>query len=267
MRQPFGQNFLTDTSFARRIVAAAELTPDDTVIEIGPGRGVLTDVIAPAVRHLAAVEIDRDLADPLRRRFASSPHVEVVTTDFLRLDETTLLAPGEIPVYIANLPYNVATAIIEKILTGNRWRRAVFMVQKEVAQRIAAPHNTAAYGAYSVFCQYYASVEHLFAVPPGAFMPPPQVDSAVIRLTPTQAPPPDAHFLALTRACFQHKRKTIANSLEHATTLAKGDIIHRLEAAGVTPTARAQQLPRETFTVLTKVFQRDTIVSHGTKNK
>lgn len=265
MRQPFGQNFLTDPALARRIVAAAELSPADTVIEIGPGRGVLTELIASAVRHLAAVEIDRDLAEPLRRRFASFPYVEVVNSDFLRLDEAAILAPDEIPVYIANLPYNVATAIIEKVLTGRRWRRAVFMVQKEVADRIAAPHATAAYGAYSVFCQYHAAVEPLFAVPPGAFTPPPQVDSAVIRLTPTGAPPPEAHFLALTRACFQHKRKTIANSLEHTTTLPKGEIIHRLETAGIAPTARAQQLPRETFTVLTKVFQRDTIVVHGTK--
>jgi 16S rRNA (adenine1518-N6/adenine1519-N6)-dimethyltransferase len=266
MRQPFGQNFLNDKKIAARIVESAGITADDTVIEVGPGKGVLTDLIAPLAKHLLAIELDRELAIPLQSRFKNKLNVEILNADFLRLEHPALQG-GDIPVYISNLPYNCSTAIIEKILTAGRWKTAVFMVQKEVADRITAPHATSAYGAYSVLCQYFASIEILFKVPPTCFQPAPKVDSAVIRFTNKNAPPPDKNLFPLIRACFQHKRKTIANSLERSTGLAKPEITRALESAGIPPTHRAQQLPLESFLSLTKILEICTISSDGNKPK
>ncbi|MGA2090747.1 MAG: 16S rRNA (adenine(1518)-N(6)/adenine(1519)-N(6))-dimethyltransferase RsmA [Endomicrobiales bacterium] len=262
MRQPFGQHFLADQNIARRIVDAAGISAGDTVVEIGPGKGVLTDLIAPAACHLYAVEIDRTLAEPLRRRFKNNPHLEIITADYLRLDHA--VSETAIPVYLSNLPYNVSTAIIEKILLEGRWKRAVFMLQKEVADRITAMPGTSSYGAYSVFCQYFARTEPLFRVPPSCFVPAPEVDSAVIRMTPTHAPVPSSTFVPLVRACFQHKRKTIANSLERSTNIAKDDILRCLQSAGISGTMRAQQLPLECFITLTRLLEICTIVTGST---
>ncbi|MEI8217448.1 MAG: 16S rRNA (adenine(1518)-N(6)/adenine(1519)-N(6))-dimethyltransferase RsmA [Elusimicrobiota bacterium] len=266
MRQPFGQNFLSDKRIALRILAAAGITPTDTVIEIGPGKGILTDLLAPAAARLVAVEIDRDLAGTLNRRFVHAPQVAILNADFLQLDNTALGDCSD-PVYVSNLPYNVSTAIIEKILTAGRWKSAVFMVQKEVADRITAAHGTSAYGAYSVFCQYFADIELLFKVPPSCFLPPPKVDSAVIRFTNKHAPEPDKHLFPVVRYCFQHKRKMIANSLERSTGIAKEEILRCLEIAGIPPTSRAQQLPLECFLSLTKILEICTITSDGNQTK
>jgi 16S rRNA (adenine1518-N6/adenine1519-N6)-dimethyltransferase len=266
MRQPFGQNFLSDKNIAQRIIAAAGITPQDTVIEIGPGKGILTDLLATAAERLTAVEIDRDLAGTLNRRFVHAPHVAIINNDFLKM-ENAALGDTPDPVYVSNLPYNVSTAIIEKILIDGRWKSAVFMVQKEVADRITAKHATSAYGAYSVLCQYFADIELLFKVPPSAFLPPPKVDSAVIRFTNKHAPEPDKNLFPLIRACFQHKRKTIANSLERSTGIAKEEIVRYLDSACIPPTFRAQQLPLESFLSLTKILEICTINSDGSQSK
>ena len=185
-RKRFGQHFLKDRSVLTRIADAVGASSGDTVIEIGPGRGALTDVLADRATRLLAIELDRDLAGHLRERYASRPHVTIVEGDVLETD-LAALAGGDF-VLAGNVPYYITTPILFHALQAPRPRRAVYLVQKEVAERAAAAPGGKEYGALSVNVQAVAHVEILFRVPPGAFQPPPQVDSAVIRVTPRPDP-------------------------------------------------------------------------------
>ncbi len=174
------------------------------VTEIGPGKGALTEYLLERAQHLIAVELDPELADYLAARF---PQVELVRGDAL---QASLGTAGPIA---GNLPYYVATPIISRVLRLGRV--STFLIQKEVAERITAGKGSRDYGYFSVECQFFAKVEYLFTVKPGSFRPPPQVDSAVIRLTPrAQREVEDAEgFLRFVGRCFQHKRKTLRNNL------------------------------------------------------
>ncbi len=208
-RQKLGQHFLADQSMLRRIAAAACEKGEPVLVEIGPGKGALTEYLLDRAMHVAAVELDRELAAELAVRF---PAVEVVHEDALSVD---LNRWSGAPV-VGNLPYYVATPIISRVV---RLRRpAVFLIQKEVAERIVAVPGTKAYGYYSLDTQFFADATLLFTVKPGSFRPPPQVDSAVIRLAPKSAPTPvnaadtDA-FLSFVSQAFRQKRKTLRNNL------------------------------------------------------
>lgn len=253
MRQPFGQNFLVDQNIAHKIVAAADLRPDDTVIEIGPGKGVLTTLIAPLVKSLTAVEIDRDLAPALQQKFKDLPHVRVVNEDFLKYAMPPAAGPLK---YISNLPYNVSTAIIEKILPGRDWSSAVFMVQKEVGERIAAVPSTGEYGSFTVFCRYYCRVETVTKVPPGCFAPPPKVDSVVLKLTNLLPKPIAPGFFDFVRAAFGQRRKTIHNSLANNLNLSKETVGIALATAGIDPRSRPETISLERYQTLFSCFPR-----------
>jgi 16S rRNA (adenine1518-N6/adenine1519-N6)-dimethyltransferase len=166
---------------------------------------VLTSLIAPQVTELIAVEIDRELASKLAGQFKDMPNVRIVNEDILQFPFENLTGPLKI---LGNLPYNVSTAIIEKFLSDSFWTTAVIMVQKEVGNRIAAARDTKDYGAFSLLCQYYASIELITHVPPGAFFPRPQVDSVVLRLTNRHLPAADPLFFPFVRYAFSHRRKT-----------------------------------------------------------
>ena len=240
MRRKLGQHFLASTRILERIASAAcpPASPDATgnIVEIGPGRGALTEpLLARVDRTVIAIEMDPALAAGLRARWPDEPRLQVVEGNALNFDWTQW-GPG---VLTGNLPYYVATAMISKYLARpGALRHAVFLIQKEVAERITAKPGARDFGYLSVECQYLAKADYLFSVPPGAFRPPPQVDSAVIRLTPrpeaalnTETPA----FLRFASACFRQKRKTLRNNLAE---LYPKEILDSLPA----PARRAEQL-------------------------
>jgi len=214
-RQKLGQHFLLRGSVLERIARATCPDPEPLVIEIGPGRGALTDHLLPRAARLVAIEIDPYLAGHLAQRFAGDSRVQLVAADALRTD-LSQWGPAAIA---GNLPYYVATPIMEHVLQlGPALRHAVFLLQKEVAERAAAPPGSRAYGYLSIATQLFAEVELLFEVKPAAFHPPPKVDSAVIRLTPRNRAAdlgltdPRA-FLRFVALCFHQKRKMLRNNL------------------------------------------------------
>jgi 16S rRNA (adenine1518-N6/adenine1519-N6)-dimethyltransferase len=225
-RQRLGQHFLIKGSILERIARAAcpdrePLEREPLVIEIGPGRGALTERLLARAERVVAIEIDAGLVEVLRTKFQDEPRLTVVEGDAL---ETDLSQWGVAPI-AGNLPYYAATPIIEKVLApqtvsspGNTVSRAVFLVQKEVAARLAAGPGSRDYGYLSVQTQMYAGVERLFDVPPSAFRPPPQVDSTVVRLLPRNRAvelglSDPARFLKFAGYCFRQKRKTLRNNL------------------------------------------------------
>ena len=211
-RQRLGQHFLVNGSTLDRIARAACPEREPLVIEIGPGRGALTERLAPLAERLIAVEIDVALAEHLRQKFRGNASVTVVRADAL---ETDLVQWGK-AVIAGNLPYYAATPIIEKTL-ASPFRRAVFLVQKEVAARLTATAGRD-YGYLSIRTQLFADVEALLDVPPSAFRPPPKVDSTVVRLHPRNRAAElgvsdSADFLTFVSRCFRQKRKTLRNNL------------------------------------------------------
>jgi 16S rRNA (adenine1518-N6/adenine1519-N6)-dimethyltransferase len=214
-RQKLGQHFLLRGSVLERIACAVCPDPEPLVIEIGPGRGALTAHLLPRAARLVAIEIDPHLARHLAQKFAGDSRLQLVEADALHAD-LSQWGPAAVA---GNLPYYVATPILEHVLQlGPALRRAVFLLQKEVAERAAAPPGSRAYGYLSVATQLFASVDLLFEVKPAAFHPPPKVDSAVLRLTPRNRAAdlgladPRA-FLRFVALCFHQKRKTIRNNL------------------------------------------------------
>ena len=246
MRQPFGQNFLVDRNIAQKIVEAGGVSSSDTVLEIGPGKGILTDYLSETAGKLVAVEIDRALAADLSVRYAEKENVSIVNTDFLHY-----AIPEEPFKVVANLPYSVSTAVIEKILPGTGWQSAVVMVQKEVGERIAAVRGTKAYGSFSLLCQYYADVKKLFTVGPRCFFPRPKVDSVVLCMKNRRPPEPCAELFPLIRLAFQQRRKTVGNALSSALDCPKQEVLSALSASGIDPMARPETLALRDYQALT----------------
>lgn len=211
-RQKLGQHFLSSDKILQRIADAACGERSALTIEIGPGKGALTAPLLERSDRLVSIEVDRELTDFVRDRWKNEPRFEVLEANALEVDWSRWGAG----VLVGNLPYYIATALISKYLHApGLMAQGVFLIQKEVAERIVAIPGTREYGYFSVECGLLANVEYLFTVPPGAFRPPPKVESAVIRLTP-QAHPPDVnidHFLRFVSACFRQKRKTLRNNL------------------------------------------------------
>ena len=225
-----------------------DLGPDDTVLEIGAGRGALTDVLAPRVRRVIAVEIDRDLAAALGSR--APANVEVVPADFLKLDLEHLLHDETRPVrVVGNLPYNVSSPILFRLLDaaagGHRLRDATVMLQREVADRLAAAPGGREYGTLAIQAALRADIERLFTLPPGAFRPAPTVTSAVVRLRfhqPAVDVGDPATFQRVARGIFLHRRKTLLNALramEHELGHPAG---HLIRVAGLNPSQRPETL-------------------------
>jgi 16S rRNA (adenine1518-N6/adenine1519-N6)-dimethyltransferase len=248
----WGQHFLCDPAVARRIVDAAELRPGAAVLEIGPGLGALTDELAARAARLYLVEIDRGLAARLLERHADRAHVRVLLGDVLALPLETMLEGDDDITVVANLPYNIATPVLFRLLSlRRRVRRAVVMLQREVAARLAAPPGTNARGALSVMMQTWAEVRVAFGVSRRSFLPPPRVDSAVAVLrfaTAPRVPLRDpATYEAVVRAAFGQRRKMLRNALA-ALAAARGvDGTALFERAGVDARARAETLALDDF--------------------
>ena len=255
-RKRFGQNFLVDPSATRRIVAALAPRSGETVLEIGPGRGALTEALLAAVPSLLAVEIDRDLVRLLRGRF-SEDRLRLIEHDVLDV-RFAELAPG--PIVIAgNLPYYISKPVAMKLVTERRSvARAVLMFQREVADRLTALPGTRAYGPLSILCGRAYRIERLFDLPPGAFRPSPKVVSSVTLWTPRGDGSLDDALVAPLRlvlgAAFAHRRQTIQKNLRVA--LPGGDVAARtlLETTALDGRLRAEMIPPEGFVALARAW-------------
>jgi 16S rRNA (adenine1518-N6/adenine1519-N6)-dimethyltransferase len=212
-RPKLGQHFLHDGQVLDRIVDALAFSPGQLVIEVGPGRGALTRKLLAAGARVLAIELDSELAARVRAEFVDQPHFEVIANDILNVDLRSLTG-GAPAVLAGNLPYYITSPIVRKTLAaGSCLERAVFLVQLETAERIAAQKGTSEYGYLSALTQLQAYPEVMFRVPPEAFQPPPRVQSAVIRLTPKPTAELDPGFVRFLEAAFRHRRKTLLNNL------------------------------------------------------
>jgi 16S rRNA (adenine1518-N6/adenine1519-N6)-dimethyltransferase len=250
-RKRFGQHFLHDPGILRRIVAAIAPQPGQHIVEIGPGEGAMTLPLLRAAGKLTAIELDRDLIEPLRDKARAIGELAIVNADVLTVDFGALAAGTPLRV-VGNLPYNISTPILFHCLDhAGAIADMHFMLQKEVVERMAAAPGSKTYGRLSVMLQLRCAVDPLFTVPPGAFRPPPKVDSAVVRLTPLPASAlPDVPFAAIdrvVRAAFGQRRKTLGNALKGVLDA------ERIENAGVDPRARAEQLAPAAFVALARV--------------
>jgi len=245
----YGQHFLSDPQILSGIVDALGPEKKDTVLEIGPGRGSLTDILAGRAGRVVAVEIDHLLADSLRQRYAERPEVEIVEADFLESDVAALA--GSDFLLIGNVPYYITTPIVFKALEPPIPRRSVFLVQREVAERMTAPADTESYGALSVNIATVARVEIVMSVPAGAFKPPPKVETSVVRITPRADPLLDARSLApfrtFVQAVFGQRRKQMQRVLRTVAALSPEEAGAVLERVGVDPVARPEVVSPEVF--------------------
>jgi 16S rRNA (adenine1518-N6/adenine1519-N6)-dimethyltransferase len=244
-----GQNFLTSGGVADRIVAAAELSKTDPVVEIGPGLGILTEKIAALpLRSLTLVELDPRLAARLRERFADGADVDIINADFLAIDFAALVTDPPVKV-IGNLPFNVAAAILRRLSDNARMiSRMVLMFQREVAARIRAIPGDEAYGALSVFNALYWKIDLHFSVAAGSFHPRPKIDAEVLAFTPRATQTfaagneNEREVLETVRASFSAPRKTIRNALSHSLGIDSTRIARALERAAIDPATRAEKL-------------------------
>lgn len=256
-KKRFGQHFLHHRAILERIADALAPAPGDLVLEIGPGQGALTEILVGRGARVAAIEKDRDLAPLVQARL---PGVKVVVGDALELDWRSAAGavPGEPLLLVGNIPYNITSPLLARALEPPRPLRTVFLLQEEVADRLAAAAGTQAYGALSVGVQARARVERLFRVPAGAFHPAPKVHSAVVRLLPLDPPlVSDRDALALRRlvvGLFGFRRKQLGRGLRELTRWAPERVAGLLEAAALDPAARPETLGPETFVRLLGVL-------------
>jgi 16S rRNA (adenine1518-N6/adenine1519-N6)-dimethyltransferase len=241
------------------IVQALGDISQQTVVEIGPGAGAITELLAPRAARLVAIELDRDLAPRLRAQFAARPTVEILQADVLTVDFDQLRSGDQRLLVVGNLPYYITSDILLRLFRFHEAiSRAVIMVQREVADRIAAVPGTRDYGLLSATAQLYAQIERVLTLPPEAFMPPPDVHSTVLRLEmrPRFADlgvEPDA-FIGFLKQSFAQKRKTLAKNLR-ATGLATEVVARALESAEVAPAARAEELGLDTMARVWRLLQ------------
>lgn len=253
-KRRLAQHFLTDPRLLARIADALEITPADTVLEIGPGVGGLTGPLLERARRVIAIEKDRDLIPVLAQRF---PKLELRAGDALELDWHALVPEARVLV-TGNIPYNITSPLIDKALVPPRPSRIVFLVQKEVADRVTALPATPAYGALSIGVQVVARAERLFIVPAGAFHPRPKVDSAVLRLTPLSEPliadVERESFRALVVGLFGFRRKQILRGLRELTGWDAARVAEVLVSLGIAETIRPEVLSPAEFTRLRRAL-------------
>ncbi len=258
-RKRYGQHFLTDPRILGRIADAVGISPGDTVVEIGPGRGALTAELLSRVGpkgRLVAVEVDRDLAAMLKVQYADHREFTLVEGDVLATDLTVQVKR---PFLLAgNIPYNITTPILFRALEPPRAERMVFLVQLEVAQRLVAAPASEDYSALSVNAQALAKLEIVFRVPPGAFNPPPKVESAVIRMTPRESPDIAPHeepaFKKLVQALFSQRRKQMLRAVRSARGLDAYNAGAALDRAGIGHTLRPEVLAPADFARLLRAL-------------
>ena len=258
-----GQNFLIEDWVPREIAKASGAHGDVGVLEIGPGIGCLTRELAGRAGKVVSVELDRSLLPILKETLAGRDNVEIVPGDILKLDIRQLVQ--SMPWFsgfaaCANLPYNITTPAVTALIEAKCFFAITVMIQKEVAQRICAWPGSKDYGAFSVYCQYYADPELLFEVPPDCFIPAPKVTSAVVRMVPRPAPEevddPD-HFFRVVKGAFALRRKTLLNSLSSVFggQLSKEQLAQAIAACGLPADVRGERLSIPQFAQLSRVLR------------
>lgn len=263
-KKALGQNFLIDTSVLSRIVDCVDPGPDDAILEVGPGRGALTRLLAASGARFLAIEWDRDLLPILNAEFADMPNVEIGHGDILRVDLEKLLVDrggGRKWKVAANLPYNISSQVLFRFLECNGlFERLVLMLQKEVGDRLVAPAGCKDYGALTVLLRLYFDIRREFVVKPGAFRPVPKVDSCVLSFTPLPHPRVEvgdpAIFRRLVKGAFSLRRKTLINSLRSAGFGGdEVDLPDALSRCGIDGLRRGETLSLEEFASLSRSLQ------------
>jgi len=261
LRRPLkalGQNFLVDANIIAKIIRAAELSPEDSVLEIGPGRGALSDHLAQRARRLTLVEFDHALASDLKERYGAHNQVSVIDGDFLALDLAQVL--GKEPAawkVVANLPYNISTAILFRFLEQRTlFSRLVLMLQREVGERLVASPDCSDYGVTTLLLGLWFDIRREFIVPPTCFHPRPKVESAVLSFVPLAQPRVEVGdetvFRKVVKGAFAMRRKTLANCLK-AAELAPADVMGEiLEQCGIDGKRRGETLSLEEFAALSR---------------
>jgi len=254
-RKRFGQHFLIDDTVLQRIVEAIAPQVDDHLVEIGPGKGALTEYLIPLAKKLDLIEIDRDLVALLNKSFEHCDRIIIHSADVLEFDFSTLDDKQHRLRVVGNLPYNISTPLLFKLFGyGNLIQDMYFMLQKEVVERLTATVGASNYGRLSVMSQYYCTSEMLFIVKPTAFKPPPNVYSAVIRIQP-RAPTLPANDLKLfgqiVREAFSHRRKTIHNAVKK---IVPAELFEKLN---INPQLRPQELGVEEFVKISNAMDAD----------
>ncbi len=237
----YGQNFLVDRAALRAVVDAGDPGPDDVVLEVGPGLGALTRALAERAGRVLALELDGRLLPALRETTESLPNVEVRRADAVRFDHAEMPQGA---LLVSNLPYQVATAVVGAALASGRYRRLAVLVQREVAERMAARPNDPAFGAFSLVCRHWAEVRVVRHVAPGAFLPPPKVASSIVRFDVRSDARDRPELFALIRSGFRHRRKTLRKNLT-AAGIDAAAVVRSLDALGRDPMVRAEALELE----------------------
>lgn len=263
LTKSLGQNFLTDESVVKRIVDTAEIKSEDLVMEIGPGIGSMTGELAARAGRVVAVEIDRHLIPVLKENLKEFSNLEIINEDIMKVNVKSITGTEHnmAQKVVANLPYYITTPIIMKLLEEeNDIELMVFMVQKEVAQRMVAKPGGKDYGALSVGVQYYAQPERVFDVPPHCFIPQPEVDSTIIKLKKNKTPPVNLKdkdmFFKVIKAAFGQRRKTLLNALTNSGGFnkTKEEIREILLGLNIDENARGETLSIEQFASLANQF-------------
>ena len=258
-----GQNFLIDPAIPYEIAESSRANEQNGVLEIGPGIGALSHELCERAGKVVAVELDKTLLPILDETMARFDNFEVVSADILKTDIPALVREkfaGLTPIVCANLPYNITTPAITALIESKCFESITVLVQKEVAERLCAAPGTSAYGAFSVFMQYYTEPEYLFAVPRECFEPQPKVTSAVLRAVVRKEPPvvveDEKFFFRVVYAAFALRRKTIVNSLMtgFGSRLTKEQVTEAVVSAGLTPTVRGEKLGLEEFARLARAL-------------
>jgi 16S rRNA (adenine1518-N6/adenine1519-N6)-dimethyltransferase len=249
-----GQNFLIEAWVPERIAEESGADEKSAMLEIGPGVGCLTRQLARRAAKVKSVELDKRLLPVLAETVGGYDNVEIIPGDIMKLDLGTIDFNGLTPRVCANLPYNITSPVITKLLESGIFASLTVMVQREVADRITAKPGTAEYGAFTVLCNYYADAKKLFNVPSSCFEPRPKVESAVVRLDtrPLELGCDEALFWKIVRGAFNQRRKTLVNALSSALPISKDEIAAAIESAGLSPTVRGEALGIAEFAEIAK---------------
>jgi len=255
-RKSLGQNFLQDANIINKIVASLNIESHDIVLEIGPGRGALTELILPLTERCHLVEFDRDLVEFWQGRVVEFPNLVVHGQDILKFDLNAILSESARSIKIVgNLPYNISSPVLFHLMKYvDRIDSQIVMLQKEVVERMASRPGSKQYGRLSVMLQQRYSIEYLFTVPSNAFFPAPKVESAIARLTPLEQPdcPVDdyQHFALLVKQAFSQRRKTLRNTLKGLLDA------EQIESLGIEPSVRAETLSVSDFARLANLYSK-----------
>ena len=267
-KKRFGQNFLCDERVIKRLIQEVSPRADETIVEIGPGRGALTSRLVELAGHLYAIEFDRDLIPQISARFGAHPNFTLIEGDALTVNLCEVIAPAAQARVVANLPYYISTAILQRLIEQRAClTEMVLMLQREVVERITAPPSSSERGFLSVLVEAYCEAEALFDVPPTAFQPVPKVWSTVVRLRVRSQPAihiaDEQLFRRIVSACFAQRRKTIFNNLRNAAAdlgsliEQAGGVASALESAGIEARRRAETLTLEEWDRLARILEQN----------